>query len=156
MTLAGLERQGSDGGSDRSSVTTTNVAVTTTSNTSILINKLENDEDIAPMIESLKTQVRHTTMLFSLLYCSDCHVCSCLIDYVFVFFIFKVSESLLGDDERLEADLQVERLLLKDKRTCSTTELEMIRRERNRMHAKKTRLRKKRMILEMEAVSTSM
>ena len=58
-----------------------------------------------------------------------------------------------GDDERLEVDQEVERLLLKDKRTCSTTELEMIRRERNRMHAKKTRLRKKRMIQEMEAVS---
>ena len=60
-----------------------------------------------------------------------------------------------GDDERLEVDQEVERLLLKDKRTCSTTELEMIRRERNRMHAKKTRLRKKRMIQEMEAVSSS-
>ena len=60
-----------------------------------------------------------------------------------------------GDEERLEVDQEVERLLLKDKRTCSTTELEMIRRERNRMHAKKTRLRKKRMIQEMEAVSSS-
>ena len=60
-----------------------------------------------------------------------------------------------GDDERLEVDQEVERLLLKDKRTCSTTELEMIRRERNRMHAKKTSLRKKRMIQEMEAVSSS-
>ena len=44
-------------------------------------------------------------------------------------------------------------LLLKDKSLCSTAELEMIRRERNRMHAKKTRLRKKRMLSEMETVS---
>ena len=52
MTLAtGLDRQPSDG-SDRSTTTTT-----TTSKTSMLINQLESDEDIAPMIESLKTQV---------------------------------------------------------------------------------------------------
>ena len=62
---------------------------------------------------------------------------------------------MLGEDEHHDVDHHVERLLLKDKRTCSTTELEMIRRERNRMHAKKTRLRKKRMIQEMEAVSRS-
>ena len=56
--------------------------------------------------------------------------------------------TLMGDDERLD-DYE---LLTKDKSTCSSTELEMIRRERNRMHAKKTRLRKKKMIQEMEAV----
>jgi hypothetical protein len=57
----------------------------------------------------------------------------------------------MGDDDRLDVDHE---LLTKDKSTCSSTELEMIRRERNRMHAKKTRLRKKRMIQEMEAVSS--
>ena len=58
--------------------------------------------------------------------------------------------ALLGDDEQnMEIDHE---LLTKDKSTCSSSELEMIRRERNRMHAKKTRLRKKKMIQEMEAV----
>jgi hypothetical protein len=56
----------------------------------------------------------------------------------------------LSDDEELEMNPDI---LLKDKTTCSTNELEMIRRERNRMHAKKTRLRKKKMLAEMEAVS---
>ena len=45
--------------------------------------------------------------------------------------------ALLGDDEQnMEIDHE---LLTKDKSTCSSSELEMIRRERNRMHAKKTR-----------------
>ena len=57
--------------------------------------------------------------------------------------------ALLGDNDYLDVDHE---LLMKDKSTCSTLELEMIRRERNRMHAKKTRLRKKKMIQEMEAV----
>jgi hypothetical protein len=56
----------------------------------------------------------------------------------------------LSDDEELEMNQDI---LLKDKTSCSTSELEMIRRERNRMHAKKTRLRKKKMLTEMEAVS---
>ena len=69
---------------------------------------------------------------------------------MFLVFIIQVA-ALLGDDEqRLEIDHE---LLTKDKSTCSSSELEMIRRERNRMHAKKTRLRKKKMIQEMEAVS---
>mmetsp|Transcript_780 Transcript_780/g.1707 ORF Transcript_780/g.1707 Transcript_780/m.1707 type:complete len:415 (+) Transcript_780:132-1376(+) len=55
----------------------------------------------------------------------------------------------LSDDEELEMNPDI---LLKDKTTCSTNELEMIRRERNRMHAKKTRLRKKKMLTEMEAI----
>ena len=62
----------------------------------------------------------------------------------------QVSASM-GDDDRLDVDHE---LLTKDKSTCSSTELELIRRERNRMHAKKTRLRKKKMIHEMEAVSS--
>lgn len=40
----------------------------------------------------------------------------------------------------------------KDKASCSTVELETIRREKNRIHAKKTRLRKKKMTQEMEVV----
>ena len=56
--------------------------------------------------------------------------------------------ALLSDDEMdLDKDL-----LMKDKANCTSSELESIRRERNRMHAKKTRMRKKRMIQEMEAV----
>ena len=55
----------------------------------------------------------------------------------------------LSDDEELEMNQDI---LMRDKSTCSTFELEMIRRERNRMHAKKTRLRKKKMLSEMEAV----
>lgn len=56
----------------------------------------------------------------------------------------------LSDDEELEMNSD---LLLKDKSACSGADLEMIRRERNRMHAKKTRLRKKKMLSEMESVS---
>lgn len=58
--------------------------------------------------------------------------------------------TLLGDDDKDALDLDP--LLTKDKSTCSTSELEMIRRERNRMHAKKTRLKKKKMVQEMETV----
>jgi uncharacterized protein (DUF3084 family) len=57
---------------------------------------------------------------------------------------------LLGDDDKEAIDLDP--LLMKDKSTCSTSELEMIRRERNRVHAKKTRLKKKKMVQEMETV----
>jgi uncharacterized membrane protein YgaE (UPF0421/DUF939 family) len=56
----------------------------------------------------------------------------------------------LSDDEELELSSEFH---TKDKSQCSTQELETIRRERNRMHAKKTRLRKKKMLTEMEAVS---
>jgi hypothetical protein len=55
----------------------------------------------------------------------------------------------LSDDEELELNSEFHS---KDKSQCSTQELETIRRERNRMHAKKTRLRKKKMLTEMEAV----
>lgn len=60
--------------------------------------------------------------------------------------------ALLGDEDCKDA-LDTDPILAKDKSTCSSSELEMIRRERNRMHAKKTRLRKKKMIQEMETVS---
>ena len=46
-------------------------------------------------------------------------------------------------------------ILNKDKNTCSPTELEDLRREKNRVHAKQTRLRKKKMTHEMEVVSNS-
>ena len=65
----------------------------------------------------------------------------------------KMQVSALLGDEDCKDILDTDPLLLKDKSTCSTSELEMIRRERNRMHAKKTRLRKKKMIQEMETVS---
>lgn len=58
--------------------------------------------------------------------------------------------SILSDDEELEGS---HALLNIDKTQCTSSELEIIRRERNRMHAKKTRLRKKKMLQEMEAVS---
>ena len=65
----------------------------------------------------------------------------------------KMQVSALLGDEDCKDILDADPLLMKDKSTCSTSELEMIRRERNRMHAKKTRLRKKKMIQEMETVS---
>lgn len=43
----------------------------------------------------------------------------------------------------------------KDKSIFSPVELECIRREKNRMHAKQTRLRKKKMTSEMELVRTN-
>ena len=59
-------------------------------------------------------------------------------------------DALLSGNDEVDVDFD---LLTKDKSTCSNTELEMIRRERNRMHAKKTRMRKKKMIQYMETVS---
>ena len=64
----------------------------------------------------------------------------------------KMQVSALLGDEDCKDIMDTDPLLSKDKSTCSTSELEMIRRERNRMHAKKTRLRKKKMIHEMETV----
>lgn len=49
------------------------------------------------------------------------------------------------------ADLVLE--TMKSKSHCSAQELDGIRREKNRMHAKQTRLRKKKMTQEMEVVS---
>ena len=62
-----------------------------------------------------------------------------------------INGTLSDDDE--DDDYFHNDLLQKDKSLCSSSELEVIRRERNRMHAKKTRLRKKRMLSEMETVS---
>jgi len=57
--------------------------------------------------------------------------------------------SLLTDHSELVVDSS---LLRKEKSQYSQSELEKMRRERNRIHAKKTRLRKKKMIQEMETV----
>lgn len=56
----------------------------------------------------------------------------------------------LGDgypDDGIDYDL-----LAKDRSQCTPAELDMIRRERNRMHAKRTRDRKKRFMDEMERI----
>lgn len=58
--------------------------------------------------------------------------------------------NILSGDDSLDMDTE---LLHKDKSSCTSGELDMIRRERNRMHAKRTRLRKKKMLHELEAVS---
>mmetsp|Transcript_733 Transcript_733/g.741 ORF Transcript_733/g.741 Transcript_733/m.741 type:complete len:392 (+) Transcript_733:100-1275(+) len=58
-----------------------------------------------------------------------------------------VSCDLSDTEENISKELD---LLAKYKSDCSPEELELIRRERNRVHAKKTRLRKKRMLYEME------
>lgn len=58
--------------------------------------------------------------------------------------------SLLTDHQELVVDSS---LLRKEKSQYSQSELEKMRRERNRIHAKKTRLRKKKMIQEMETVN---
>lgn len=60
----------------------------------------------------------------------------------------RISQSLSDGDE-IDFDRD---LLRKDKAKCTSEEIEMIRRERNRMHAKKTRLRKKLLFKEMETV----
>ena len=58
--------------------------------------------------------------------------------------------AMLSDDEELEIPQAF--LNGTDKAACSASDMEMIRRERNRMHAKKTRLRKKKMLQEMENI----
>ena len=58
--------------------------------------------------------------------------------------------TLLTDHQELVVDAS---LLRKEKSQYSQSDLEKMRRERNRIHAKKTRLRKKKMIQEMETVS---
>lgn len=58
--------------------------------------------------------------------------------------------TLLTDHQELVVDSS---LLRREKSQYSQSELEKMRRERNRIHAKKTRLRKKKMIQEMETVS---
>lgn len=54
------------------------------------------------------------------------------------------------DDVSEDIDENDRKLLMKDRSACTTQELESIRRERNRIHAKKTRLRKKRMLQQLE------
>lgn len=60
----------------------------------------------------------------------------------------QVALILSGDDE-FNAESNITG---KEKSHCSSAEIESIRRERNRMHAKKTRLRKKKMLQAMESV----
>lgn len=60
-----------------------------------------------------------------------------------------VSALLTGEEDDCDVD---QNLLRKDKSSCSSAEIDMIRRERNRMHAKKTRMRKKKMLQEMEGI----
>jgi hypothetical protein len=57
--------------------------------------------------------------------------------------------NILADNEDFDIDQE---LLHRDKSSCTSNELDLIRRERNRMHAKRTRLRKKKMLQEMETV----
>lgn len=57
--------------------------------------------------------------------------------------------SILADDEEFDVDFE---LLTRDRSSCTSRELDLIRRERNRMHAKRTRMRKKKMLQEMESV----
>lgn len=61
--------------------------------------------------------------------------------------------SSFDKDNKDTTELDV--LLSKDKSNCSSLELDVRRREKNRVHAKKTRLRKKKMTQEMEGVSAS-
>ena len=49
---------------------------------------------------------------------------------------------ILGVAEMAQMDIDLE-LMRKDRSQCTQLELEQIRRERNRMHAKRTRVRKK-------------
>lgn len=55
----------------------------------------------------------------------------------------------LSDDEEAAS---IGDTVCKDRSMCSAEELEKIRRERNRVHAKKTRLKKRKMCIEMEQV----
>ena len=55
--------------------------------------------------------------------------------------------------EESDIDKEASPKLPKDRSLCSALDLEKIRRERNRMHAKKTRLRKKKMLAEMESIA---
>ena len=63
--------------------------------------------------------------------------------------------NILSSADHLEDDEALD-YLHKDKSTCTSDELDFIRRERNRIHAKRTRLRKKKMLEEMEGVSYSL
>ena len=54
----------------------------------------------------------------------------------------KLNGMILGVAEMAQMDIDLE-LMRKDRSKCTQLELEQIRRERNRMHAKRTRVRKK-------------
>ena len=54
----------------------------------------------------------------------------------------KLNGMILGVAEMAQMDIDLE-LMRKDRSQCTQLELEQIRRERNRMHAKRTRVRKK-------------
>jgi molecular chaperone GrpE (heat shock protein) len=58
------------------------------------------------------------------------------------------TECLNDQDKELE-----QQLLTKDRSNCSRAELQRIRREKNRMHARKARFRKKKILEEMLSVS---
>jgi hypothetical protein len=64
--------------------------------------------------------------------------------------IYSNSMNFSIDDFSEDIDDSDRALLSKDRSSCTTQDLEMIRRERNRIHAKKTRLRKKRVLQQME------
>lgn len=55
-----------------------------------------------------------------------------------------------------ESDFDNSPKLPRERSLCSATELEKLRRERNRLHAKKTRLRKKKMLSELEAFAATL
>eukprot|EP01038_Epipyxis_sp_PR26KG_P013968 gene13968-18736_t len=63
--------------------------------------------------------------------------------------------ALLSDDEEFDS-MDPSLFMPKDKSSYTSSELTMIRKERNRMHAKKTRLRKKKMLSEMEAMISNL
>lgn len=65
--------------------------------------------------------------------------------------IHEMSDNEFDDDDDNEVDLQGFNSLKKDRSECTPEELEILRRERNRVHAKKTRLKKKKILLEMES-----
>lgn len=63
----------------------------------------------------------------------------------------QVSTLLVEESEDIESPK-----LPRERSLCSATELEKLRRERNRLHAKKTRLRKKKMLSELEAFAATL
>ena len=58
--------------------------------------------------------------------------------------------------EESEFDKEISPKLPRDRSLCSASEIDKLRRERNRLHAKKTRLRKKKMLQEMETIVKSL
>lgn len=70
----------------------------------------------------------------------------------------QISSETRDDEDDVDGDVEGSLELLKKSKTGSNTplELEMIRRERNRLHARNTRQRKKKMMFEMEAVRFSL